>query len=143
MNILQKITKHPLVDMSKPDRVLTDFFHPVIDMYPQLAEQYLSIVTSPMDLTMLTNQLNMGTILDSEEFLKSFSSVFLNLVKYNSRSGLMEHEKFAAELMVKKGSHLADYVKWLCIENFPVKSAELEANSDRPEMLEVSYVLPK
>ena len=135
VNIMQKITKHPLVDMSKPERVLTDFFHPVVDMYPQLAEQYLSIVSSPMDLTMLTNQLNMGTILDSEEFYEKLSSVFLNLVKYNSRPGLLDHEKFAAEQMVKKGSHLADYAKWLCIESLPVKSAEIEAASDRPEML--------
>ena len=134
-NILQKLTKHPLVDMSKPDRVLTDFFHPVVDMYPALAEQYLGIVQSPMDLTMLTNQLNMGIILDAEEFYEKLSSVFLNLVKYNSRDNLMEHEKFAASEMVKKGNHLADYVKWLCIENFPVKSAEIEASSDRPEML--------
>ncbi len=135
VKVMEKITKHPLVDMSKPDRVLTDFFHPVVDMFPQLAEQYLSIVSAPMDLTMLTNQLNMGTILDAEEFYEKLSSVFLNLALYNSRGGLMEHEKFAAEQMVKKGNHLADYVKWLCLESFSVKSAEIEEASDRPEML--------
>ena len=34
-----------------------------------------------------------------------------------------------------KGNHLADYCKWLCLENLPLKSQAMEDKEERPEML--------
>ena len=123
-NILSKIQKHVFVDTTKPDKVIADFFHPVEVMFPQIANQYRSLIAEPIDLTIISTQLNTGTLLDAEEFYEKLSLVFTNLVTYNSRDGLQEHEKFAAEQMVKKGSHLVDYVKWLCLEMLPVKKQQ-------------------
>jgi hypothetical protein len=99
--ILQKIQRHVWVDLSRPDKAISDFFHPVVDMYPQIADIYNALIDSPMDLSLLANQLNTGTILDAEEFYEKLSSIFSNLVKYNSRDGLQDHEKFAAGQMVR------------------------------------------
>lgn len=134
-NILNKVQKHIFVDTSKPDKIIADFFHPVETMFPQIAEQYNSLIKEPIDLTIISTQLNTGTLLDAEEFYEKLSLVFMNLVTFNSREGLQEHEKFAADQMVKKGSHVADYVKWLCLEMLPLKTAEQESKSENPAML--------
>ena len=107
-DILAKVEKHVFVDTSKPDRIIADFYHPVETMFPQIAEQYRAIIKEPMDLTMVSNALNAGTLLDAEEFYEKLSLVFTNLAEYNRREGLQEHEKVAADQMAKKGSHLAE-----------------------------------
>ena len=133
--VLNKICKHPFVDMSRRSSavgkslLIADFFRPVVD------REYQQVVQQPIDLTILGAELDQGLLLDPEDFYDKLTRVFFNLVKFNEREGIAEHQKKAAQEMVIKGNHLARYCKWLCLENLPCKSADVEARHDKPELL--------
>ena len=54
-SVYKAVARHAFVSPEKyrGEQVAADFFHPVLDMYPQLADEYLSVVSMPMDLTTL------------------------------------------------------------------------------------------
>jgi len=131
--VMEKLCKHPYIDQSKMvlgsvGSVIADFFHPVLEIFPQLAEEYLSKVSSPMDLGTLRDDLKNGVLLDADDFYEKVVLVFTNVAKYNE-GGASDFSK----AMAAKGLHLARYAKWLCLEHLPIKSEERHA--ERPEAL--------
>ena len=61
------LRRHPFIDPSKP--VVADFFHPVIDLNPAIAADYLRMIEEPMDLTLLIRQLLGGELVGPQQFL--------------------------------------------------------------------------
>ena len=132
--VLNKICRHPFVDNSRTSTaakslLIADFFRPVA------SAEYHEVVTQPIDLSLLGSELNQGLLLDPEDFYDKLTRVFQNLVKYNERDGIPEVAKQSSQEMVIKGSHLVRYAKWLCLEHLPIKSAEVEAKQEKPELL--------
>ena len=134
--VLDKISKHPFVrdplgaaSSQARSRVIADFFHPVCEMFPHMAVEYATYVKEPMDLGLLAEQLYQGALLDADEFYEKLLRVFTNLATFNERTD----SPYAKE-MVGKGSHLAKYARWLCLEMLPLKSEEGK-EADQLEML--------
>jgi hypothetical protein len=116
--IFKAVTKHPYVDFNSK-AVIADFFNPVIEQSPQLAEQYLAKIPQPMDLLQIEQMLFVEfSFLDAREFSEYMQLVFQNCVDFNSSSGA-EAFDFIQDL-VAKSAHLRRFVRWLCLENFPV-----------------------
>jgi len=69
--VLNKICRHVYVDGSRGGKnFIADFFNPVSRSFPHLAEEYLENVKQPYDLSILTDELNNGLLLDPEDFLE-------------------------------------------------------------------------
>ena len=125
--VWDRMAKHPYVDYNKDDKKIADFFHPVVENFPHIADEYLACVERPMDMSILKEQLDNGMLMDAEEFYDDLTLIFKNMVIYNQREGIPEQFQFYSQEMVEKCNHLLSYATWLCLEMMPVLSEEEES----------------
>ena len=120
--IWRAMARHAFVDVNKGS-VVSNFFVPVCEMFPEIAASYLDIVKSPMDMSTLQLELYRGSIDDKNEFYNKLKSIFSNAMDYNSsHSG----SDFAVRL-VRRCAHLVLYTQWLCLEYFKLGEADTAA----------------
>lgn len=132
MTILKAIIKHPYVDLtSKAGLVIADFFTPVIDQAPHLAEQYLAKIPEPMDLVQVEQMLLDQTLETPRDFAESCLLVFQNYVDFNSTSGAEEFESIRE--LVAKSAYMCRFVRWLCLENLPIEDDSALVDVDNPD----------
>lgn len=116
--VYKLITKHPYVDIYSKN-VIVNFFSPVVEQLPQVAEAYLAKIAQPMDFSIIHDELFVSqSIADAREFADMVVLVFQNCVDFNSTSGVEEHE-FTRDL-VEKSKFLARLAIWACLEYLPV-----------------------
>lgn len=132
LTVLKIIIKHPYVDLtSKAGLVIADFFTPVIDQAPHLAEQYLQKIAEPMDLCQVEQMLLDQTLETPKDFAECCLLVFQNYVDFNSTSGAEEFESIRE--MVAKSAYMCRYVRWLCLEHLPVEDDSALVDVDNPD----------
>lgn len=90
-------------------------------------EDYLSKIQTPMDLTLVENDLKRGAILDTDSFLEKVLLVFQNAVTYNGSK-----ETSYAKKLTSRCRHLVEYTKWLAMEMLPLRD---DSNVENPEKL--------
>jgi hypothetical protein len=130
-DVLKTLSRHPYVDATKPTAA-ADFFHPVIEINPHIAEDYLKIIHKPMDLNTIRHRLEIGSILDSQEFYELILRVFQNALDYNAP----HIESQYAMKLVDQCRHLVNYSKWLCLEYLPLQDdTSLLGSSENAEYL--------
>eukprot|EP01038_Epipyxis_sp_PR26KG_P013845 gene13845-18568_t len=110
-SILKLICKHPYVDMTKPT-VVTNFMLPVVQAYPTIAAEYLSIIKNPMDLYTLRGKLDYLELSGPQEFMELLVSVFQNAVDYY---GSLPDNGIIAPILIRC-KHLLQYSHWLVLE---------------------------
>jgi hypothetical protein len=120
--IYRKITRHDFVDPNRTS-CCANFFGPVAELYPNIAEDYLSVIESPMDLHSLKVQLDLHALADEREFFEKLVLVFENSVKYNES----HTEDDYAMQMVKRCTHLAELCKYYAMELLPLQDDSRQA----------------
>jgi hypothetical protein len=115
-SILKIISKHPFVDPEKTRTVVSMFFAPIVESYPDLAEEYLEKIKNPMDLMTLRYGLYEGAILTMSDFFTKLISIFQNSVDFNE----IYTEDEAALKLVRRCKHLVKYCKTLSLEMLPI-----------------------
>jgi hypothetical protein len=87
IDIIKRIAKHEFVDAknAKPGGIVIDFFHPVIDLYPNIREAYLAVIKEPMDLSTVAGMLDLGQFATPSEFAEkvTYSSVLFPFIRSN------------------------------------------------------------
>lgn len=126
-SVLKAIGHHPYVDPKK-STVAADFYHPVTEINPNIAEDYNRVISRPMDLSTIRIRLDAGSILDGQEFYEMLLSVFQNAVDYNAS----HTESQYAMKLVDQCLHLVKYCSWLCLEYLPLED---DVNHAEPEQL--------
>lgn len=126
-SIWRAMARHAFVDVNKGS-VVSNFFVPVCEMFPEIAAAYLSIVKKPMDMSTLQLELYRGTIADKNEFYNKLKSIFANAMDYNSSHSSSD---FAVRL-VRRCAHLVQYTKWLALENFKLDETDVAPAVDVP-----------
>jgi hypothetical protein len=124
-NILKTVGKHPYVDPLKATAA-ANFYDPVILIMPHLAEDYLRVISKPMDINTIRARLDGGAILDAQEFYEMLLQVFQNAIDYNAP----HTESPYAMKLVEQCKHLINYCKWLCFESLPLQDDSTETNTD-------------
>ncbi|CAI5745995.1 unnamed protein product [Peronospora destructor] len=103
------------------------FNHPLLEVFPQLAGEYTSLITEPMDLRTLREQLHTHA-LTQVEFLRKGRLMFLNAIKFN-------FAKDPASIQVRDMSaHLLWYFDSLCAELQIYPTPEEESRVKRDQL---------
>ena len=83
IDMLARLKKHEYVD-PKRSGCIGNFFLPVVEIFPNIRDDYLSIIKQPMDLSTVENRLLTNGLLDAEDFIEKVLLVFQNAVAYNA-----------------------------------------------------------
>jgi hypothetical protein len=130
-NVLKTISKHPYVDPLK-STVAANFFDPVIEVMPSIAEDYLRLIPKPIDISTIRYLLETNGILDAHEFYEMTLRVFQNAIDYNAP----HTESPYAMKLVEQCQHLLNYCKWTCFETLPLQDDTMETNKDEAYLSE-------
>ena len=85
------------------------FNHPLLEVFPQLASEYMSLIAEPMDLRTLREQLHTHALTQAD-ILRKGRLIFLNAIKFNFAED-------PASIQVRDMSaHLLWYFDSLCVE---------------------------
>lgn len=136
-DMLKKITRHEFLDLSKPNPKVfkADFFHPVVELFPDLATAYLQEIKNPMDFTIIYDRLTRHGFLDCQDVYEKIILIFQNTIDFNEpHINENDHSPDAefARKMVSRSKHMIKYVKWLANEMLPVVD---DSNELHPEAL--------
>ncbi|GMF65175.1 unnamed protein product [Phytophthora lilii] len=100
------------------------FNHPLLEVFPHLASEYMGLIAEPMDLRTLREQLHAHTLTQAE-FLRKGRLIFQNAVKFNCADD-------PASLQVREMSaHLLWYFDSLCAELQIVPTSEVSGEQSR------------
>ena len=83
IDMLARLKKHEYVD-PKRSGCIGNFFLPVVEIFPNIRDDYLNIIKQPMDLSTVENRLLTNGLLDAEDFIEKVLLVFQNAVTYNA-----------------------------------------------------------
>jgi hypothetical protein len=134
-DILKRVWKHDFVDISRPAKagnIVSNFMTPVVELYPQIADAYLELISTPMDFTIIANRLEDHGFLDCEDFYEKMILVFQNAIDYNQPH--MDIEGDYAQRLVPRCLHMIKYVKWLCLELLPAADDSTVAEAERESL---------
>lgn len=132
--IFKRIAKHDYCDLNRTT-VIANFFMPVVDVSPDIREEYLAKVEFPMDLGTLQYELTYQGVLDSQDFFEKITRVFQNTVTF---TGLRQDGGEFAKKMCDRCSHMVNLIKWLSLEQLPVVDDEGLENPEEMGPLRVS-----
>ncbi|KAJ1430452.1 hypothetical protein B484DRAFT_50806 [Ochromonadaceae sp. CCMP2298] len=127
------LQKHPFVDYRQPATMASNFWNPVVELYPSIAEDYLSIIEQPMDMTTLYNTLVQLHFASPEAFVQAAVAIFQNAIMYNGGHS----ESDLAQRLVPRCELLVQYTRWMALDKLPladtgtVEEAETEGGEGR------------
>ena len=101
IDMLARLKKHEYVD-PKRSGCIGNFFLPVVEIFPNIRDDYLNIIKQPMDLSTVENRLLTNGLLDAEDFIEKVLLVFQNAVTYNAD----HHDSEYAVKLTNKCRHL-------------------------------------
>ena len=132
-DLLKKISKHEFIDTTKTKIgvVVMDFYHPVVELYPEISEAYLDAVSQPMDLSTIYRRLEIRGFLDAEDVFLKILLIFQNCVTYNSPA--MDDNEYLKSVVLRC-KHMIKYVTWLAHEMLPCAD-DIEKNEPEREAM--------
>lgn len=122
--VLRALKHHAYINSNKDP--IADFFHPVVELYPTIAEEYLAIIPKPMDLGTLAVLLDSSLLTDVQEFYSKLLSVFENALAHNS----LTVSEYAQQLS-RQCHILLKHTRWLCLETLPFVGGLLTMDQQR------------
>jgi hypothetical protein len=123
-DLLKKLKRHEFLDLTKPNPKVfkADFFHPVIELFPDLAAEYLQEIKNPMDFQIIFDRLSCHGFLDAQDVYDKIILIFQNTIDFNEpHIHENDHSSDAefARKMVIRCKHMIKFVQWLANEMLP------------------------
>ena len=125
---LSRLEKHDWVKTEK----VSNFYRPVVEVYPEIAADYQSVVKYPMDLSTVRHNLYMEYYSEPESPVNDICRVFQNAIDYNRTTinyEVDDRDDDHARGLIEKCEHLLRYTKWIALEGIDLDEDDLLLNN--------------